>query len=67
MHPECKLDAYIASQSCKSGEEAAPGFSKAMALRRLHWKNCVLGEALYMLNIFKVDLVAQGILSPPRG
>ena len=48
---ECKLDAYVAG---KGSEGRTQTFSKAMALRRLHWKNCAVGEALYMLNIFKV-------------
>jgi hypothetical protein len=33
------------------------GFSKAMALRRLHWRNSLLGELLYTINVAKVGLV----------
>jgi hypothetical protein len=30
------------------------GFSRAMALRRLHWRNSLLGELLYAVNVAKV-------------
>ena len=30
-------------------------FSRAMALRRLHWRNNLLGEALYLVNVVKVS------------
>ncbi len=35
-------------------EQAGPGFSKTMALRRLHWKNTLLAEVLYLVNVYKV-------------
>ena len=46
-----------------SGEPAGPGFSRAMALRRLHWKNSLLGEALYLVNVAKTGRVH---LLPPQ-
>ncbi|KAI8476199.1 MAG: hypothetical protein J3K34DRAFT_365238 [Monoraphidium minutum] len=39
------------------GGAAAPGFSRAMALRRLHWKNSLLGEVLYLINVAKTGRV----------
>jgi hypothetical protein len=27
-----------------------------MALRRLHWKNTLLAEVLYLLNVYKVGV-----------
>lgn len=29
-------------------------FSRTMALRRLHWKNTLLAEFLYLINVYKV-------------
>jgi hypothetical protein len=46
---ESKLDAWLASEVT-----GVPAFSTAMALRRLHWKNSLLGEVLYLVNVFKV-------------
>ncbi|KIY98011.1 hypothetical protein MNEG_9954 [Monoraphidium neglectum] len=37
--------------------EQGPGFSRAMALRRLHWRNSLLGEILYAINIAKTGRV----------
>jgi hypothetical protein len=34
--------------------QPSAGVSRAMALRRLHWKNSVVGELLYYINIAKV-------------
>ncbi len=51
---ECKLDAHLARMG--SGGATAT-FSKTMALRRLHWRNSPLGEALYALNLYKVGNV----------
>lgn len=31
-----------------------------MALRRLHWKNSLLGELLYLVNVSKVRGVVRG-------
>eukprot|EP00955_Chlamydomonas_euryale_P051347 354857-Chlamydomonas_euryale.AAC.31 len=50
---ECKLDAHLASNSCPSNSGQSGAFSRAMALRRLHWKNSLLGEMLYLVNIHK--------------
>jgi len=48
-----------------SGEAAAAPvtFSKTMALRRLHWQNSLLGEALYLVNVYKTGRVH---LLPPK-
>jgi len=35
----------------------SPGFSKTMALRRLHWQNSLLGEIMYMVNLFKTGRI----------
>ena len=35
-----------------------------MALRRLHWKNSLLGELLYLVNIAKTGRVHM--LPPPK-
>lgn len=51
---QCKLDAFLAGIG--SGG-AVSTFSKAMALRRLHWRNSLLGEALYAANIYKTGRV----------
>ncbi|GAX84562.1 hypothetical protein CEUSTIGMA_g11983.t1 [Chlamydomonas eustigma] len=51
---QCKMEAYLAFWST-DGKIGA--FSKSMALRRLHWKNCILGEALYLINILKTGRV----------
>ncbi|KAG2492286.1 hypothetical protein HYH03_009526 [Edaphochlamys debaryana] len=56
---QCKLDAHLASKA--SGGEVAT-FSRAMALRRLHWRNSPLGELLYMINVAKT---ARVHLLPP--
>lgn len=49
--------------SAAEAEEGAPArnFSVAMALRRLHWKNSLLAEVLYLVNIYKV----RGPAGPP--
>ena len=49
--------------SSGGGGPAGPGFSRAMALRRLHWKNSLLGEALYLVNVAKTGRVH---LLPPQ-
>lgn len=51
---QCKLDAYLA---CKGSAGAQQGFSRAMALRRLHWKNTLLAELLYTVNICKTGRI----------
>lgn len=57
---ECVLDAWLAREG-SSG--AVTTFSKTMALRRLHWKNSVLAELLYTVNIFKVGRACmQGLM-----
>jgi hypothetical protein len=48
---EAKVDAGLASRATSGG---VTGFSRAMALRRLHWKNSLLGELLYLVNVSKV-------------
>ncbi|KAF5841144.1 hypothetical protein DUNSADRAFT_14147 [Dunaliella salina] len=35
----------------------SPGFSKTMALRRLHWQNSLLGEVMYMVNLYKTGRI----------
>ncbi|PNW73248.1 hypothetical protein CHLRE_14g624850v5 [Chlamydomonas reinhardtii] len=51
---QCKLDAGLARIG--SGGATAT-FSKTMALRRLHWRNSPLAEALYALNLYKTGRV----------
>jgi hypothetical protein len=48
---EAKVDAGLAARATGG---AVRGFSKAMALRRLHWRNSLLGELLYAVNVAKV-------------
>jgi hypothetical protein len=48
---EAKLDAYLVKKYHPTQEAT---FSKAMALRRLHWKNSFMGEVLYYVNLIKV-------------
>lgn len=48
---EAKLDAGLASRGSGGSVNT---FSRAMALRRLHWKNSLLGELLYLVNVSKV-------------
>lgn len=47
---QCKLDAYLAEKATGGRVRT---FSKEMAMRRLHWKNCILGELLYLNHIHK--------------
>lgn len=51
------MDAGLASRATSGG---VTGFSRAMALRRLHWKNSLLGELLYLVNVSKVRGVVRG-------
>lgn len=51
---ECKLDAHLAAKATDGQQQA---FSKTMALRRLHWRNTLLAEALYLVNVAKVGVV----------
>lgn len=51
LYTEAKVDAGLASRATSGG---VTGFSRAMALRRLHWKNSLLGELLYLVNVSKV-------------
>ncbi|GLI67640.1 hypothetical protein VaNZ11_011889, partial [Volvox africanus] len=51
---QCKFDAYLARTG--SGG-AVTTFSKAMALRRLHWKNSPIAELLYMLNVHRTGRI----------
>lgn len=48
---EAKVDAGLAARATGG---AVQGFSRAMALRRLHWRNSLLGELLYAVNVAKV-------------
>eukprot|EP00882_Tetradesmus_deserticola_P030454 GHRQ01034203.1.p3 GENE.GHRQ01034203.1~~GHRQ01034203.1.p3 ORF type:complete len:130 (+),score=39.84 GHRQ01034203.1:250-639(+) len=48
---EAKVDAGLAARATGG---AVRGCSRAMALRRLHWRNSLLGELLYMVNVAKV-------------
>jgi hypothetical protein len=48
---EAKVDAGLAARATGG---AVQGFSKAMTLRRLHWRNSLLGELLYTINVAKV-------------
>jgi hypothetical protein len=52
MSAEAKVDAGLASRATAG---AVSSFSRAMALRRLHWKNSLLGELLYLVNVSKVS------------
>lgn len=54
---ECKMDAFLAG---KGSDGAVSTFSKTMALRRLHWKNSLLAELLYAVNVFKVCVCGGG-------
>lgn len=45
------MDAALASRGSNG---AVCGFSRAMALRRLHWRNSPLAELLYAVNLYKV-------------
>jgi len=58
---QCKLDAHLAGKS-QGGE--APGFSRTMALRRLHLRSSLLGELLYAINLYKTGRVHM--LPPPK-
>jgi hypothetical protein len=46
-----------AAASSSGGAGAGASFSRAMALRRLHWKNSPLAELLYYVNIAKTGRV----------
>jgi hypothetical protein len=48
---EAQVDAGLAARATGG---AVQGFSKAMTLRRLHWRNSLLGELLYTINVAKV-------------
>jgi len=50
---EAKVDAGLASRGSGGSVNT---FSRAMALRRLHWKNSLLGELLYLVNVSKVGV-----------
>jgi hypothetical protein len=54
---EAKVDAGLAARATGG---AVQGFSKAMTLRRLHWRNSLLGELLYTINVAKVGVWACG-------
>lgn len=49
-YAECKVDSAIATKA----RGKATAFSMAMALRRLHWRNTMLAEVLYTVNLYKV-------------
>ena len=49
---EAKLDAYLVKRYHPEQEAT---FSKAMALRRLHFKNSLMAEFLYYVNLVKVS------------
>ncbi|GFR44223.1 hypothetical protein Agub_g5412 [Astrephomene gubernaculifera] len=51
---QCKLDAALASRG-SSGRQV--GFSRTMALRRLHWRNSALGELMYAVNLYKTGRI----------
>lgn len=55
---QCKLDAALSERN-----GSAPTFSKGMALRRVHWKNTLLAELLYYINICKTGRV---FMLPPE-
>lgn len=62
---QCKLDVWLSSKSPKCSKyNPAQTFSKAMALRRLHWKNSVTGEVLYALNLYLTGRIH--VLPPQR-
>lgn len=46
----CKLDSHLAERGSAG---AVRTFSRAMALRRLHLRNSVLGEVLYAINLYR--------------
>jgi hypothetical protein len=58
---ECKLDAWLVSRAFPE-EPSQPAFSRTMAFRRLHWKNSLLGEVLYYVNISKVRKDGRTVL-----
>jgi hypothetical protein len=49
-----------AAAATGGSEDQPAAFSRAMALRRLHWKNTLLGEVLYLINIAKVGFLERG-------
>ncbi|WIA13460.1 hypothetical protein OEZ85_007040 [Tetradesmus obliquus] len=51
---QAKVDAGLAARATGG---AVQGFSRAMALRRLHWRNSLLGELLYAVNVAKTGRV----------
>eukprot|EP00775_Hariotina_reticulata_P006989 gene6989-7203_t len=51
---QARVDAGLAARAT---DGTVTGFSRAMALRRLHWKNSLLGELLYALNVAKTGRV----------
>lgn len=57
---QCKVDAALASRGSNG---AVCGFSRAMALRRLHWRNSPLAELLYAVNLYKTGRIH---LLPPK-
>lgn len=57
---QCKVDAGLASRATQG---KVTSFSTEMALRRLHWQNCWMGELLYLLNVYKTGRIN---LLPPR-
>ncbi|MEW5313988.1 MAG: hypothetical protein WDW38_005518 [Sanguina aurantia] len=50
---QCKVDAAIATKA----RGKATAFSMAMALRRLHWRNTMLAEVLYTVNLYKTGRI----------
>ena len=48
---ESKLEAALASRAT---DGKVQGFSRTMALRRLHWCNSLLAEVMYLVNVYKV-------------
>lgn len=42
------------SSSSQSTQRGSSGFSRTMALRRLHWQNSLVGEIMYAVNLYKV-------------
>ncbi|KAF6255496.1 hypothetical protein COO60DRAFT_1285797 [Scenedesmus sp. NREL 46B-D3] len=51
---QAKVDAGLAARATGG---AVQGCSRAMALRRLHWRNSLLGELLYIINVAKTGRV----------
>eukprot|EP00878_Enallax_costatus_P035945 GHUV01040202.1.p1 GENE.GHUV01040202.1~~GHUV01040202.1.p1 ORF type:complete len:108 (+),score=25.86 GHUV01040202.1:362-685(+) len=51
---QAKVDAGLAS---KATNGSVTTFSRAMTLRRLHWRNSLLAELLYLLNVSKTGRV----------